>query len=244
MLTGSRRGERWRCPSAVVLIDVLLLLLMLGAAIHTQTSGHLRVVIPVMRDQVAFWRQRAADLCTDPGPLPALPPAEATDPSRQLALLSQLPSFSSTVWRTYVGCQEPRTVVIDEELLHFKVDSYDSFETDPEPGYEKIRGYVDLHVRARNRVYVIGHCDDTYTDEYNYLLSYRRALQVAGVIRAHLLAEGRRPGSDFVLLPIGMGKSQLLERRPGEALEAWRTRCRRVEISFRTGRTARQPGQS
>ncbi len=226
----------------IVTIDVLALVVVLGAVLYTLSASALRVLRPAAEEQRIFWGRLATQLCVPPSQVPALPPLAAdAGVIGQLAFLSEMRNVSATIWRIYEGCQEPRTVVINEDLLHFKVDEYQVFEAPPGPAFRKICAYVDANLDSHNQIYVSGHTDDTYTEDYNFELSYKRALTVAKVIRDHLAARNLQPGRDYDLYPLGMGESQLLSARAGENKTAWRTRCRRIELSFRSSRGAR-PG--
>lgn len=221
--------------SFLVVLDVLLLLMVLGAAAQTQAARTLQSLGPVARDMHAFWDQRMSELCGGERAAPTLPPL-GTSPAAHLALLARLTPIAAEVWRLHESCQEPRTIVISEDLLHFRVNRHDEFEADPRPAFDRIAECVDQNVGGRSQIYIFGHTDDTYTTEYNDLLSYRRALEIAAVVRRHLDSRGLDPGAGYALYPVGMGESQLLPRNPGENLASWRTRCRRIELSFRSPR--------
>ncbi len=236
MDTRENHDRRRAGASSLVVLDVLLLLMILATAVHTIVVSRMRVLGPVTKFQQDFWQRRANELCSGQVPLiPELPPN--ADSLQQMAFLDQLSPVSQKIWDRYQECLEPVTVVIDEELLHFKVDRYDQFESDPEPAFAKIRAYVDQNLKTHSQVYILGHTDDTFTDEYNYLLSYRRALYVAMVIQRHLAASKLQQGRNYALYPSGMGKAQPLARQANEGIEAWRTRCRRIELSFRSARS-------
>ena len=233
-----RRVSRRRAgPSMIVVADLSLMIFALGSLMYRYTASGMSYVPEIAADQRTFWEQRASELCAPPGPaLQHQPLSEDADEVTQLAYLREMIPRNHQVWDLYKSCQEPRMVTIDEDLLHFKVDKYDAFESNPEAGFKKIRDYVDQNVDTHNLIYVVGHTDDTFTDEYNYLLSYRRALRVVEEIQHHLANRGRHSGAHYTVSPVGMGESQLVEKQPGESTEAWRRRCRRIEIYFRSSR--------
>jgi hypothetical protein len=75
-----------------------------------------------------------------PPSVPALPPGASA--WEHIENLIELWRVEPQIWSLYVGCKEPRTEVISEDLLHFKVNKFDEFETPPEPAYSKICGYA------------------------------------------------------------------------------------------------------
>jgi outer membrane protein OmpA-like peptidoglycan-associated protein len=82
-----------------------------------------------------------------------------------------------------------------------------------------------LRYRDRIRaVVLVGHTDDVASEKYNLWLGRKRV--------EFVVEELRRRGVPAELLQAeSAGESQLLPRRPGEPLEQWRRRCRRVELS-------------
>jgi outer membrane protein OmpA-like peptidoglycan-associated protein len=229
-------------PSTLVALDVLLLMMILVLALHTIMVSRLSVVGPVAKYQREFWRERANELCVEPNQTPSMPELAAdADPLRKLAFLKQLTSYSQTVWRLYEECGE-RKLVITEELLRFKVDKHNQFEAKPNPeeAFTKIRNYADKNIQSHNQIYIMGHTDDTDEPDYNYQLSYRRALEIAMVIQRHLSNAGKEPGKDYALYPVGLGESQLLARKADDNLTVWRAKCRRIELVFRNLRGGQQ----
>ncbi len=187
------------------------------------------------RSQLAFWTKRAQELCGPREQHPMAPSlASPGSPGEALDTLTAVAAYGEQVWQHYVGCQEPRTVVINEELLHFKVDKSDQFEADPTPALQTIMAYVEKNLPTHKHMYVIGHTDDQADERYNDFLSYRRALYVVDKMRRALRERGLVEGIDYTLYPLGMGKYQLLPRSTTESLEEYRTRCRRIELSFRS----------
>lgn len=230
-----RTRDRRRAPSKLFLLDFALLGAIFWAAYHTYVSIGLGQVYAVSTEHDRFWADRVADMqqerCEEADKMHALP-ALHDDAVKTLVNLRALAPRRDELWRAYTDCQEPKTFLVDEELLHFKVDKDAEFEGDPERGFQAIRRYVDEQVASRRAIFVLGHTDDSFTDQYNNELSYRRARTVAGLIEAHLAIKGLRPGKDFAIYPIGMGETQLLPRE-GRDEEAWRKACRRIELSFR-----------
>jgi outer membrane protein OmpA-like peptidoglycan-associated protein len=217
-------------------LDLAILVGVAALAQHMQAVRPLRRVRPEAEKQMRYWQERVASLCTDRGPLPTIPvPPAGPAPEAWFGFINQLDEAGSAIWQRAGECAEPRSIVIPESVLHFKVDRFDEFEGDSERGFRAIFDFVDQHRPTRQLVAVTGHCDETYTDEHNYLLSFRRALYVAGRIKTHLDGQGLRGGADYALLPVGMGRSQLLPREPGEAETEWWGRCRRIEITMRPG---------
>jgi outer membrane protein OmpA-like peptidoglycan-associated protein len=219
----------------ILALDLVLLVIVLGVVMQTLTSRAIGKLAPVIQDQQRHWSELAMEPCVanqSPPAVPALAPgASAWD---HIEVLLELRRIGPQIWSLYKGCREPRTEVINEELLHFRVNKFDEFETDPEPAYAKIRDFVDQNLAVRNQIYITGFTDDTFTDQYNFELSYRRALHVMNIIRQHLDAKGLTPGTSYRIYPLGMGRSQLLSRNHGENIDSWRRRCRRIELSFRS----------
>ena len=242
------QNRRRSAPSMLIVLDVLLLLMILATAVHTIIVSRMRVLGPATQAQSEFWQQRANELCVGRKQIPAAPTLRLNaDPLEQLAFLAELMPYSQKVWELYQGCQEPITREITEDLLHFKVNRFNEFEadTDVQAAFKTIRTYVDESLLTRrNQIYVMGHTDDTADDKYNYDLSYQRALYIAEGIQKYLAASGKQAGRDYAIYPVGMGKSQLKEQQSREPQDKWRTRCRRIELSFRSlrgGGQARRP---
>jgi outer membrane protein OmpA-like peptidoglycan-associated protein len=231
------RSDRRGAGSFLILgVDFILLLLVLGVVLHTLTTIVMSKLAKGYEIEQKHWSEIAADPCVatlSPPVVPAL--RKDADPEEVVQNLIKLQQAEPTLWKLYQGCQEPQTLVISEDLLHFKVNKFDDFESPPQPAYEKICSYVTDNLKQmRTQVYVRGFTDDTFTDEYNFELSYRRALHVMGVIQQSCLSSSRvSPGTKLRIFPIGMGRSELLQQQPGEDAETWRRRCRRIELSFR-----------
>jgi hypothetical protein len=230
-----RRGDRRRAPSTLVLLDLALLGVMFWAAYHTYVAFGLARVDAVALSQDAFWSARVAEMldarCREATDLTASK-VRGADQVQRLVDLHGLLREREMLWRVYAKCQEPKTFVVPEDLLHFRVNMDAAFEGNPEPGFQAIRRYVDENVESRRAIFILGHTDDTFTDRYNNELSYRRARTIAGVIEDHLAAKGLKAGKDFAIYPIGMGKTQLLPPNPAD-VDGWRKACRRIELSFR-----------
>jgi outer membrane protein OmpA-like peptidoglycan-associated protein len=224
----------------VIVLDVLLLFLILAIAIHAIVVKRLSDVAPAVQSQVSFWQKRSSELCGDPNQRPALMmPSDSSDPLDQLKLLAVINDFSATVWKKYESCQEPISVNIPENLLHFKVDKFNEYVGDSEPGFAKIEENVDKYIDSHTQIYIVGHTDDTGSDEHNYELSYQRALQISVFIQEHL--RGKERGKDYEIYPVGMGRARLLPQDANETQVDWRTRCRRIELQFRSLSRADQP---
>lgn len=73
------------------------------------------------------------------------------------------------------------------------------------------------------KLVLTGHTDDVDTDENNLVLGRKR---VDFIIQR--LIEGGLPAA--ILEGRSQGERELLPRRPGESVESWRKRCRRVEL--------------
>jgi outer membrane protein OmpA-like peptidoglycan-associated protein len=202
-------------------------------------NGHLR---ELGQSQMAFWESRVRELCGNQYRLPVSPShlQDQAAPADWLRYLRELDDYRKKIWELYIECQEPKTVIINEELLHFRVNRFDDFESDPTPGLKKILDYVDTNRRTHGHIYVIGHTDDQADHRYNDHLSYRRALYVVDKVRAHLQSQQLVEGKDYTLYPLGMGEYQLLTRGTTESLDDWRKRCRRIELSFRSDFRDRQ----
>jgi len=158
----------------------------------------------------------------------------------QFKALTDLNIFVGKVWEEYKRCLEPISKPIPESLLHFKSGRFDEYEKNEKAGYAQIFMYVDQFIGTHNQIYVIGHTDvrSPYTDirkgdAYNYQLSYDRALEVSTKIEEYLSARGKKRGPDYQIHAIGMGRSELLDQKPGEAVDDWLTSCRRLKLEFR-----------
>ena len=215
-------------------LDFLVLLLVVGLVAFMQSAKSLQVASQFADSQHRFMTARAAGLCADMGPIPEVPRLPASDdPVQRLLFLQDLIPVQERIWKRNQECQEPRTVVITEDLLHFQYNRHDRFEGDWQRGLNTVVSIVDQSIRERKMIYVIGHTDKRGGDVFNYELSYRRALYIAMEIRRHLESRGLHQGTDYQLYPFGMGKSQPAERLSGEGDETWWTKCRRIELSFR-----------
>src|ERR1022692_746199 len=124
----------------------------------TLTARAIGKLAPVIRDQQRHWSELASEPCVaaqSPPAVPALPPGASA--WAHIENLLELRRIWPRIWSLYVGCQEPRTEVISEDLLHFKVNKFDEFETPPEPAYAKICGYADQSLLTmRTQIYVRG----------------------------------------------------------------------------------------
>ncbi len=96
---------------------------------------------------------------------------------------------------------------------------------------KKIKSWVDSHTNSRN-IFIRGHADETGDDNYNYILSYRRALFVANIIKEHLNAKNLKQGVDYHLNIEGLGESRPVAKKAGENQNEWWARCRRIELAF------------
>ncbi len=232
-----KTSRRRSTASVIVVFDVLLMLFTVGSLMYTYMASGMAHVPEITGSQMAFWERRASELCVEPDKRPRLkwPPADA-DPIIQLAFLNDQAAQYQKIWELYKGCQEPKSESIPEDVLHFKVDKYDEFESDPATGFQTIRSYVDQYIKTHKLIYVVGHTDETFTDEYNNLLSYRRALRVVDEIKNHLTRRRLQAGKDYSIYPVGMGEMQLLKPKSSEGLAEWHKRCRRIDIDFRAGR--------
>ena len=230
-----RSGRRGAVAYMILAGDVLALVFVLGVVLQALTARAIGALAPVTAEQQSHWQELADAPCVAAQSPPRVPALQ----SGSWGLISTLVGIGRVaprIWSLYTDCQEPITLIITEDLLHFKVNMYDQFESPEEPAYAKIRNYVDQNLAVRSDIYISGHTDDTFTDEYNFELSYKRALHVMAVIRSHLDSKNLTPGSSYRIFPLGMGKSQLLEKKRDESMDAWRRRCRRIELSFRSRR--------
>jgi len=120
--------------------------------------------------------------------------------------------------------------------LNFPTDRYDQpypFVLDSNGNETPLRWEQMLDLLAENllryrdrirAVVLVGHTDDVASEKYNLWLGRKRV--------EFVVEELRRRGVPAELLQAeSAGESQLLPRRPGEPLEQWRRRCRRVELS-------------
>jgi outer membrane protein OmpA-like peptidoglycan-associated protein len=163
--------------------------------------------------------------------LPTL--AKDADPLEQFNSLKTLNEVSAQVWTEHEKCQEPISKPISEAVLHFKSGKFNEYEGNEETGYAQIYKYVEQYIESHNQIYVIGHTDIRKDDAYNYQLSYDRALEVSTKIEKYLSSRDKKRGRDYQIHAIGMGKSQLLDPKPGETENEWLTRCRRLKLEFR-----------
>nr|VFJ60427.1 MAG: OmpA family protein [Candidatus Kentron sp. DK] len=188
-----------------------------------------------LAQQLAFWDAQKANLCKLDRELPASPqfPINASL-GEYLAAGRELATYRNRIWKLHALCIESKKEVIGEDLLKFKYDRYNAFDMTSEAvmvAKDRIRRLVDKHHEFRN-IYVEGHCDPQGGDEYNYRLSFMRALYVSGIIRRHLDAQGLEEGGDYFLHIIGYSKRRPLPRKPGEPEAAWYSRLRRIELGF------------
>lgn len=234
--------RRGRIAYVILAADVVVLVVVLGLVLQAITTHAIATLGPVAVEQQRHWGELAADPCVAAQSPPVVPKIQpGVGAWGYIANLVAINRIAPGIWTLYTDCQEPITEVITEDLLHFKVNMYDKFESPPEPAYAKICSYVDKNLPVRSDIYIVGHTDDTFTDEYNFELSYKRALHVMAIVRSHLDTKGLNPGVAYRIFPLGMGKSQLLKRNAGESLDDWRRRCRRIELSFRSRRGTRRP---
>lgn len=182
------------------------------ASTRTDTEGAYRLRVPVER------------------------PVEITAQNEEL--------FFDSFVTTIPASEQNRTVEQDKPLglsptftlrVNFPTSIFDApypFSLDSN-GTELERSWLrDLDDLVRNvkagegrvqRLILTGHTDDVDSDESNLLLGKQRVefiidrLVEGGLSRTIL--EGR-----------SAGEKQLLPRRPGESIESWRRRCRRVEL--------------
>jgi outer membrane protein OmpA-like peptidoglycan-associated protein len=234
----SGRGHRGgrRPPSKIFMLDLALLGLIFWAGYHTYVSLGLGRVRAISNEQQQFWDDRVGDMrrqeCIKNAAFGVSLLLPDGDPVRQLVHLAGSDSQRQALWQAYEGCLEPKTFVVPEDLLHFKVDRFNDFEGDPRQAFAMIRRYVDENITSRRAIFILGHTDDTFTVDYNAELSYRRARTSAALVEEHLTAKGLQSGRDFALYPIGMGETQLLPRGDLD-LDSWRKASRRMELSFR-----------
>ena len=229
------RERRQRLPF-VPIIDLILIVLVLGSAKATAQVWHRseleRAIDLELESQTVFWSERACELCVPRDEIPALPRTDSGLDA--ISRLSHAREFRDSVWASYRECVDERVEVIPEELLRFAFDRSDAFDMTPadvEVAKDRIRSLVDGN-RSRRRIYVRGHTDRKGTDEYNFVLSARRAWYVGQVVLEHLVAQGLVAGRDFELIPEGLGKTRQVERRDGETDEQFDSRCRRIELAF------------
>jgi outer membrane protein OmpA-like peptidoglycan-associated protein len=192
-----------------------------------------RALREVADSEQDFWSRRGNELCDG---VPPMAPNLGERPNRaELAVnLIELTDYRDRIWQRYEGCREPRTVVIDEELLHFQVDKADEFESDPRPALRTIMWLVDENIASHPRIYVLGHTDERASERYNDHLSFRRALFVSDQIRKHLRSRQLAEGRDYTVYPVGRGEFQPVERLRRETDQEFWRRCRRIELSFRS----------
>jgi outer membrane protein OmpA-like peptidoglycan-associated protein len=234
-----------RSPMSLTpVFDFLLLILAVGLVKLTATQWQRERLDNAVQAAIAghagFWQHRSQELCGTRPPLPAL--AHAREVLGEEQDLERVATYRDAVWEEYADCLEERVVEIPESLLRFTFNRWDAFDMEPwrlAEAKERIRGFVDEH-KDRRRIIIRGHCDKFGDDDTNYVISFRRALYVAQIVRDHLatqmLPDGRklRLGHDYFVIPIGMGRTVPVERRPGEDENdpGWRGRCRRIELAF------------
>lgn len=244
MDVNERRSRRRAKASTLVIVDLVLLLLILGAAVHTAFFKSVRGLDEALQGQRSFLQGRADKLCGEVVPSAPYVPAL---PEEQLTFLPRLTQFADHVWREYDKCQQPIEKPIPESLLHFKTNqpAADTTDTDDEDAiyepdtntgkaYRTIYGYVDENIGQRNQIYVLGHTDERGDEPLNYGLSYRRALKITNIIRRHLAAAGKVEGRDYTIYPVGMGEAKPVGRQPGQDTLGWYKDCRRIELIFRS----------
>jgi peptidoglycan-associated lipoprotein len=108
-------------------------------------------------------------------------------------------------------------------MIHFDTDKYDI-----RPGDAAILDAkaAVLQTHSGLRLRLVGHADERYTEEYNFVLGTRRAESA----RDYLVRRGIDPSR---LTTASMGETQPLDPRSNE--EAW-ARNRRVEFEITGGR--------
>ncbi len=185
--------------------------------------------------QLAFWKQRADELCRldEPTPDPPELPIDA-GLGRYLEIGDSLVEYRRHIWRLHGLCTESKKEIIGEDLLRFKYNRHDAFDMSQarvESAKQKIRELTDKYREYRN-IYVEGHCDPVGSEEYNYRLSFMRARYVARIIRDHLDAQGLTEGKDYFLNIAGYSWRRQLERAEGESKGVWHARLRRIELGF------------
>jgi outer membrane protein OmpA-like peptidoglycan-associated protein len=227
--------QRPKIAYLLLVVDVLILVIVLGVVLQTLTTRAIAALRPAAVWEHNHWEELAAFPCVAEQKPPAVPGlAAGADAPEAIAALVKLGGVGARIWKLYSDCQEPRTEVINEDLLHFQFNKHDEFEAPPEPAYAKINAYVDQHIALRNYIYVTGHTDDIGGEDYNFALSHRRAVHIMHIIKSHLDSMGKKEGVDYVIFPLGMGFSQTLKRGDGQSEEDWRRQCRRIELSFRS----------
>ncbi|MGA1867470.1 MAG: OmpA family protein [bacterium] len=206
------------------------------ALLREQTKNCSSGFMKIWTDQQTdFWQRRIEKLCEKPQRELRLNEIRFDDsPNGYIEAFIELGNYYCLVLDLYDKCTEERVEVIDENLLRFKFDRYDEFDMDPQDlkcAKEKIKQLVDRYGSYR-KIQIRGHCDQRGGDEYNYLLSFRRALYVGNVIKIHLKKQGLIEGKDYFISLIGFGKSRLLPKAEGEEEEHYYSRCRRIELAF------------
>lgn len=230
--------------SRIVIFDGLFFLLLVAVTLLSSHARALSMLRPIAMAESGFWRERFGELCESDGvPVPPDLSRDAEEGAQIMvlrrlwgtAVFPRAAGLADSLWAAHLRCVGPVVVVINEDLLRFAFNEFDRFVpgTNPEGGFERICGYVDENIRIRNEVYVLGHTDDVGDEEYNYILSYRRAMRVSSEIRSHLGRRGLVQGRDYLLYSVGMGESRLLPRDRGSSIDDWQSRCRRIELSFR-----------
>ena len=167
------------------------------------------------------------------------PLATATDSTSLGARINELQSIlecGRTAWESHLRCAEEVPYVIPESQLRFSVNRWDRFDM-PDEEVAAAKTWIQEMVLAnwregRERIIVIGHCDESGRRFENYFLSFKRALHIANWIIAQFDKFHFREGEHYFMHITGMGENRLLPREENEEDAVWKSRCRRIEILF------------
>lgn len=131
--------------------------------------------------------------------------------------------------------------VLDEKIIYFKPNETKLLFTDKEAYtkdviQDKILAQLNdtQYKDARLVIEIIGHTDDTGDDSINVELGLKRAISLKNDILQQLKQKAQASDINRISFKcFSAGSSQRLIRNAGESTDAWRKRCRRVEVLMR-----------
>lgn len=201
-----------------------------------------------INSQKGIWDERVGKLCEPPDMTFNLDQIKYNEtPNGYIEALVNLGEYTRHIFEINDSCMVEKIETIDENLLKFSFNHWNKFDMKIEElneSIEKIKELVDKHEDLRN-IYVRGHCDPEGDDDYNLVLSYRRAMYVGNIIKQHLESRNLAENRDFFITLSGFGERRLLKKEPNEEYDDWRSRCRRIELAFQkvSKKTITQQGE-
>lgn len=222
-------------------------------------------------DELAFWRARAAELCTldeaTARPVAPDPPGADAPMARWLRFGGAVHAYRDEVWRLSRDACSTRYEASDE-MLKFELNQprepsgcgesdrrkLDTIFADPRRARQTLKDIgkaVDENMgRGLNHIRVRGHADKTCPPKktasgcqaYNDDLSRARAECVALWLTNRLRSENKVNGRDFQVSIEGFGDARSPCETPDDP--ACNARSRRIELAFKAMRPADEAGES